>query len=141
MSSPHIRNSHSRHLPKVVAVAVALWVLSIFLRAVPLHVLLVAAPISGASWYFVPYYQGWSLVLPMQAALGVFLLLGHAWSRYAVAIFVAGLLLLQVNGNLVPQFGNFRLGELRNALIAVLEIATVALLFLPAAHSWFRWRG
>jgi cobalamin synthase len=95
------------------------------------------APSSGAAWYFERQYPGWSLVLPLQVALLVFVLFGHAWARYAVAVAVAGLLLVNTSDALAPQFGGFLLGNLRNAAIAALELSTVVLLFLPSANSWF----
>jgi hypothetical protein len=141
MSSPLAKNASPRRLPRVIVLAVALWVLSAVLRAVPLHALLALAPTSGPAWYFTRYYPGWWLVLPLQALLAVFLLRGHAWSRLAVVTLVLGLLLVQLSPLLAPQFGSFPLGAARESLVVALHVATVVLLFLPSANRWFgrRW--
>jgi hypothetical protein len=141
MVAPPPSSRSPEAMPRVVAIAVALWVLGAVLRTVPLSALLPATPIGGATWYFERHYPGWSLVLPLQVFLLVFLLLGHAWARYAVALLVAGLLLAHTSEGFRPQFGNFPLGALRSVAIAALELSTVVLLFLPSARGWFRRRS
>jgi hypothetical protein len=144
MGSPsHLKASPSG-LPRVIALAVALWVAGALLRAVPLEVLFELSRTAGSpeairpSWHFTPYFPGWSLVLPLQLLLAFFLLRRHAWSRLALAAGVAGLVLLQLSPGHAHQFGGFPLAAAREALVVALQVAPAVLLFLPAASTWFR---
>jgi hypothetical protein len=134
-------NTRPQDLPRVIVLAVALWVLSGILRAIPLQALFALSAGSGPSSYFVRNYPGWELVLPLQVLLAVLLLRCHNWSRYATTVFVVALLIVHSSESFSPQFGNFPLGAVREALIVALQITTVVILFLPSANRWFSQRA
>jgi hypothetical protein len=141
MGSSNAKNTPSQGLPRVIVVAVVLWLLGAILRVVPVQALLAVSPGSGPRSYFMRFYPGWELVLPLQVLLAVFLLRCHAWSRYSVATLVVGLLLAHSSESFGPLLHNFPLATARNAMVVALQITTVVLLFLPSANRWFSMRG
>jgi len=121
--------------PVAVVAAVCLLVVSGLLGAIPLKALLALSESSELRWYFAPYYSGWWAVAPLLVLLALFVFRGFAWSRYAVAVLVPGLLFVQLSfGSLLH---NFPLATARDAVSTGFQVAAVVLLFLPSASRWF----
>ena len=131
----------SHHLPGTIAAAVCLLVAAALLSAIPYKTLFNLSASLELRWYFSPNYPGWWVGPSLQVLLALFVLHGFAWSRYAVAALVLGLLLLQLNTSLGTQMGNFPLAKARDAVSAIFQLAALVLLFLPNANSWFTQRA
>jgi hypothetical protein len=123
--------------PAAVVAAACLLLASALLRAVPYEALLSWSSYSEVRWYFLPSHLGGWMVTPLLALLALFLLRGCAWAPYAVGALVAGLLLVESSPAFGAQLHNFPLAVARDVASGALQLAAVALLFLPSSRRWF----
>jgi hypothetical protein len=137
--SPY-RFTHWLHgLPWSVILAVTIWLLSVGLRTLSLQQILMLVP---GSWlmgfHSQAYYPGWSLVPYVQVVLAMFLIVGHAWARYATTLLVIALLSLHFSPTYAPTYVGTSFFQVRDLSIIGIYTMTVLLLWLPVSSRWFQ---
>ncbi len=142
MVAPHRFTPLLHGLPWAVAFAATIWLMSAGLRSLSLLQIVTLVPGNWlVGFYSQAYYPGWHLVPYAQAGLALFLLLGHAWARFATTLLVAVLLSLHFSPMYAPKHEGLSFYQVRDVSLIAIYILTVVLLWLPSSRRWFQRRN